>query len=179
MAANKQEQDKKQVHAHLLETMEDVEHIVDLFQKSDMDSLELECGHVRLAMTKPSYNEPFAPAMPAAHTLPAAASQDSAAPAAASAPAPAASAPAADAAAVAGTPVKAPLVGVFYASPSPTAAPYVAVGQPVKKGQTVCIIEAMKVMNEIVAPCDGTVTAVLAENGAMVAFDDVLMTIEA
>ena len=67
-----------------------------------------------------------------------------------------------------GTPVKSPIVGVFY----------VTVGKTVKKGDIVCIIEAMKVMNEIKAPCDGTVTSILVENEALVEYDQALMVIE-
>lgn len=77
-----------------------------------------------------------------------------------------------------GTPVKSPIVGVFYSSSSPESEPYVTVGKNVKKGDIVCIIEAMKVMNEIKAPCDGTVTSILVENEALVEYDQALMVIE-
>ena len=77
-----------------------------------------------------------------------------------------------------GTPVKSPIVGVFYSANSPESDPYVTVGKTVKKGDIVCIIEAMKVMNEIKAPCDGTVTSILVENEALVEYDQALMVIE-
>lgn len=77
-----------------------------------------------------------------------------------------------------GTPVKSPIVGVFYGANSPESDPYVTVGKTVKKGDIVCIIEAMKVMNEIKAPCDGTVTSILVENEALVEYDQALMVIE-
>ena len=77
-----------------------------------------------------------------------------------------------------GTPVKSPIVGVFYGASSPESDPYVTVGKTVKKGDIVCIIEAMKVMNEIKAPCDGTVTSILVENEALVEYDQALMVIE-
>jgi acetyl-CoA carboxylase biotin carboxyl carrier protein len=73
--------------------------------------------------------------------------------------------------------VKAPLVGTVYWSPSPTAQAYVTVGQPVEEGQVVCVIEAMKVMNEIKAHKAGTVTAINAENGTMVEFNQRLVLI--
>jgi len=73
--------------------------------------------------------------------------------------------------------VKAELIGVFYAAPSPDAQPFVKVGQTVKKGDVICIIEAMKMMNEIECPCDGTVAVVLAENGAMVEYGQPLFEI--
>lgn len=77
-----------------------------------------------------------------------------------------------------GTAVKSPIIGVFYSASSPESEPYVTVGKNVKKGDIVCIIEAMKVMNEIKAPCDGTVTSILVENEALVEYDQALMVIE-
>ena len=77
-----------------------------------------------------------------------------------------------------GTAVKSPIVGVFYSASSPESEPYVTVGKNVKKGDIVCIIEAMKVMNEIKAPCDGTVTSILVDNEALVEYDQALMVIE-
>ena len=80
--------------------------------------------------------------------------------------------------AITGTSVKSPIVGVYYASSSPTAKPYVEVGTKVKAGQVLCIVEAMKVMNEIKAPIDGTVTSIMANTEDLVEFDQVLMIIE-
>lgn len=76
-----------------------------------------------------------------------------------------------------GTAIEAPLVGTFYSAPSPDEAPFVTVGQKVKKGDVVGIIEAMKLMNEITAPCDGIIETIEAENGQMVEFHQVLMRI--
>ncbi|MBA4046809.1 MAG: acetyl-CoA carboxylase biotin carboxyl carrier protein [Erythrobacter sp.] len=99
---------------------------------------------------------------------------------AAAAPAPAAPAPA-EAAAPAGpdltNAVKSPMVGTGYLTPEPGAAPFVAVGQKVKEGDTLLIVEAMKVMNPITAPRAGTVTAVLIENAQPVEFDQPLVVI--
>ncbi len=78
---------------------------------------------------------------------------------------------------ITGTKVKAPLVGTFYAAPSPEEPPYVEVGQSVKKGDTLFIIEAMKTMNEIAAPCDGTISRIMAESGDMVEYDQTLVVI--
>ena len=75
--------------------------------------------------------------------------------------------------------VTAPLVGSFYTAPNPQAKPYVEVGKFVKKGEVVCLVEAMKVMNEIKAPCDGTVKAILVENGGMVEFNQRLIELGA
>ena len=92
----------------------------------------------------------------------------SAAPAAAAAapvPSPAAMAPE-------GETVSAPMVGTFYTAPAPDQPPFVQVGDRVKKGQPLCLLEAMKMMSEVTAPCDCEITAVLKENGALVSFGD-------
>lgn len=73
--------------------------------------------------------------------------------------------------------VTAPLVGVFYAAPSPDAAPFVTPGQTVKQGQTLCILEAMKMMSEVPAPADCVVTEVLARDGEAVGFGQPLFRI--
>ena len=104
-----------------------------------------------------------------------------AAPAAAVVPAPAvqiaaAPVPAAPAAET-GETVQAPLVGVFYAAPAPGEAPFAAPGQTVKKGETLCLIEAMKMMSEIPAPADCVVEEVLAQDGEAVGFHDPLFRI--
>ena len=74
--------------------------------------------------------------------------------------------------------VKAPLVGVFYAAPAPDKAPFVQVGSHVEKGETICLIEAMKMMSEVVAPKSGTIKEILVENGDMVEFDAPLFVIQ-
>ena len=91
------------------------------------------------------------------------------------APEPAACAP--EPAAPAGDEVKAPMVGVYYAAPAPGADPFVRVGSKVKKGETLCIIEAMKVMNEVAAECDGEVLSINAKDGELVEYGSCLMTI--
>lgn len=94
-----------------------------------------------------------------------------AAPAAVSAPA-AGPAPAAQ---PEGPCITAPLVGTFYAASAPDAEPFVKVGDHVKKGQTVCLMEAMKMMNEVQAPCDCVIEAVLQQDGALVSFGEPLI----
>ena len=79
---------------------------------------------------------------------------------------------------VAGTPLKSPMVGTAYLLPAPDAAPFVTVGSTVKEGQTVLIIEAMKTMNQIVAPKAGKVVKINVENAQPVEFGEVLMVIE-
>ena len=78
----------------------------------------------------------------------------------------------------AGTQVKSPLVGTFYSAPSPDEPPFVLVGQEVKEGDTLCIIEAMKVMNEIKAPCSGKVVRIMVQPGDMVEYNQLLCIIE-
>lgn len=70
--------------------------------------------------------------------------------------------------------VTAPLTGVYYAAPAPDQPPYVTVGQRVKKGQTVCLLEAMKMMSEVPAPCDCIIEGVLKNNGDLAAFGEPL-----
>jgi acetyl-CoA carboxylase biotin carboxyl carrier protein len=82
------------------------------------------------------------------------------------------------AAAIAGHVVKSPMVGTFYASSTPGGSPLVEVGSSVKAGESICIIEAMKIMNEIEADTSGTVTKVLVENGQAVEFGQALFVIE-
>ena len=91
-----------------------------------------------------------------------------------SAPAPAETVPAET-----GEAVRSPMVGVFYAAPAENARPYVAVGDRVKRGDVLCIIEAMKLMNEITAETDGVVAEVCAENGQIVEYGSVLFRMEA
>jgi len=77
-----------------------------------------------------------------------------------------------------GTPVRSPMVGTFYASPSPEEPPFVLVGQEVKAGDTLFIIEAMKTMNEVKAPRDGLISRVLSQPGDMIEYNQTVMIIE-
>ncbi len=77
-----------------------------------------------------------------------------------------------------GTRVEAPLVGIFYAAAAPEEPPFIEVGQKVAKGDTLFIIEAMKTMNEIAAPCDGTVIRIYAQSGDMVEYKQLICVIE-
>ena len=94
------------------------------------------------------------------------------------APPPATSAPAPAAAAPAGHIVKSPMVGTFYRAASPGAKPFIEIGAQVKEGDTICIIEAMKILNEIEADKAGTVTQILVENGQAVEYGQPLFVIE-
>lgn len=120
--------------------------------------------NVTVAAAAPAY----APALPMA---------PAAAPVAAAAPAPAAVAPAAAPAAVEGTQVKSPMVGTAYLAPEPGAPDFISIGKAVKAGDTLLIVEAMKVMNPITAPVAGTIKAISIENGQPVEFDQPLVVI--
>jgi acetyl-CoA carboxylase biotin carboxyl carrier protein len=84
----------------------------------------------------------------------------------------------AEAPAALGHTVKSPMVGTFYRSSSPGAAPFVQIGSVVKEGDTLCIIEAMKILNEIESDKTGTVTQILCENGQAVEYGQALLTVE-
>ena len=135
--------------------------LIDLVQASGIAEIEIneEGDHVRI-VNRPAQAAQAAPAIieiPQAAPAPAA-PVPSAAPAAPSA-APASSSPS-------GTQVTSPMVGTFYRAPSPGADPFVEVGTQVKKGDTLCIIEAMKLLNEIEAEVSGTVKEILVDNGS-------------
>ena len=74
--------------------------------------------------------------------------------------------------------VRSPIVGTFYRAPSPDAEPYIEIGQSVKIGSVLCIVEAMKLMNEIESDCDGTVVKIIAENGKPVEYNQILFLVE-
>lgn len=141
--------------------------------KLEEPDLTLELEREGASTAQPPAWPAFPPAMPAA--WPAAPAAPAAAPAAAVAEpaAPAAPAPVASGA----TEVCAPMVGVFYVAPSPGAEPFVHVGSKVKKGETLCILEAMKLMNEVVAECDGEIAEICASDGDLVEYGRVLFRI--
>lgn len=143
--------------------------LIDLVSESNVSELEITEaeGKVRIVKSGGAVVQQYVPA-----------------PVAAPAPAPAAAAPAelpappAAAAVPAGHIVKSPMVGTFYRSSSPGAKAFVEVGSQVKEGETICIIEAMKILNEIEADKSGTVTRILGENGQAVEYGQPLFVIE-
>jgi acetyl-CoA carboxylase biotin carboxyl carrier protein len=143
-----------------------VRELAEMLNDTGLSEIEVEDGDRKIRVSR---------------TMTAVAARVAAAPVAvapAAAPAAAAPAPAAESApAVAANALKSPMVGTAYLTPEPDAAPFVSVGQQVKAGDTVMIIEAMKVMNPIVAPNSGTVTAIYVESGQPVEFDQPLMVI--
>ena len=144
--------------------------LIDLVSESNISELEITeaDGKVRIVKSDGSVAAPLvaAPAVAAAPAAPAA-------PAVAAAPA-AAPAPAVET----GHIVKSPMVGTFYRASSPNAKSFAELGQQIKEGEPICIIEAMKIMNEIDADKSGTVTKILVENGQPVEFGQPLFVIE-
>jgi acetyl-CoA carboxylase biotin carboxyl carrier protein len=154
--------------------------LIDLVQESGIAELEITEGEEKVKIVKggEATVTPLVPAAIVAATaaVPAAGAVAPAPAAAAAATAAAAAAP--EAPAPSGHVLKAPMVGTFYRSASPDAKPFIEVGQNVKAGETVCIIEAMKLMNEIEADATGMVKAILVENGQPVEYGQPLLIIE-
>ena len=148
--------------------------LIDLVSESGVAELEITEGedHVRIVNRKDSAPAAAAAAVAAPAPIPVAAAAAPTAEAAAAAPA-----TAAPAAAENRQTINSPMVGTFYRAPSPGAKPFVDVGQHVKAGDTVCIIEAMKLLNEIEAETDGVIQEILVENGAPVEFGQPLFVI--
>ncbi len=145
-----------------------IKKLIELLEESGIAEIEIREGEESVRISRGQ----IAQAAPVQYTVPAA-------PATASAPAPAPAAqPAAAPAQAAGTPIKSPMVGTFYRSASPTAKPFVEVGSSVKAGDTLCVVEAMKMFNQIEAETSGTITAILVENGQPVEYDQPLFIIE-
>ena len=147
--------------------------LIDLVSESNISELEITEADGKVRIVK-SDGQPLVAAMPMMQAAPQAAAQPAAArPAAAPAPV-AAPAPAVET----GHIVKSPMVGTFYRASSPNAKPFAEVGQQVKEGDAICIIEAMKIMNEIEADKSGTIVKILAENGQPVEYGQSLIVIE-
>jgi acetyl-CoA carboxylase biotin carboxyl carrier protein len=140
--------------------------LIDLVQESGIAELEITEGEEKVKIVKGGAVVDSGTAPPAAVMAQPAAPTASGAPAPAQAPTPATEPEPGQE----GHVVKAPMVGTFYRSPSPDAKPFIEVGQAVKEGDTICIIEAMKLMNEIEADASGVVKAILVENGQPVEY---------
>ena len=144
-----------------------VKKLIELLEESNINEIEIKEGEESVRISRGSSVAPMVQAAPVM-----------AAPAMAAAPAPVA-APAAEAApaAPAGHTVNSPMVGTFYRSPSPSAPAFVEVGKSVKAGDVICIVEAMKMMNQIEADKSGVVEAILVEDGQPVEYDQPLIII--
>ena len=133
-----------------------IRQLIEMFEKSGITDMELEAEGIKLKLGKNVCT--VAPAAAAEYIAPAPQPQENPRPS--------------------GKQIKSPLVGTYYRAPSAGAKPFISEGQQVKEGDVVCIVEAMKVMNEIKSPFSGTVTQILPADGDMVQYDDVLLIIE-
>ncbi|OCN04574.1 hypothetical protein A4S06_02870 [Erysipelotrichaceae bacterium MTC7] len=136
-----------------------IQAIIALFEDSSLAKMELEVDDIKIAMEKPGASVEYVSAPVSVATPEVTSKVESTNQ-------------------VSGSEVKSPLVGTYYVAPSENDAPFVEVGTQVNAGDTLCIIEAMKVLNEIKAPCAGRVAWIAKNNGDMVQFDDVLMIID-
>ena len=130
-------------------TNQELNDLLARFEGSSLSKLKLSTQEFTIEMER-AVSAPAAPVIPAAAAAPAV---------------PAAAEPEGDA-------ITAPMVGTFYTAPTPDQPPFVQVGDRVKKGDPLCLLEAMKMMSEVTAPCDCEITAVLKENGTLVSFGD-------
>ena len=130
-------------------TNQELNDLLARFEGSSLSKLKLSTQEFTIEMER-AVSAPAAPVIPAAAAAPAA---------------PVSAEPEGDA-------ITAPMVGTFYTAPTPDQPPFVQVGDRVKKGDPLCLLEAMKMMSEVTAPCDCEIIAVLKENGALVSFGD-------
>ena len=141
-----------------------IKKLIELIEDSDVEHLEIKEGEESIKITRRGAHAAAAPVAHAQAPLTAAAPSSAPTPAESHAPP---SLPT----------INSPMVGTFYRSPTPESAAFVEVGQTVKSGDVLCIVEAMKMMNQIEADRDGTISEVLVENGAPVEFDQPLFSI--
>ncbi|MEP0940560.1 MAG: acetyl-CoA carboxylase biotin carboxyl carrier protein [Rhizobiaceae bacterium] len=149
-----------------------IRELAMLLNETDLNEIELEEGEMRLRLSRggtvvsaPQVTHAMVPPQPAAAPAAAAAAAAPVAPAAA------------EPAAASGTPITSPMVGTAYLSPSPNANAFVKVGDTVKTGQTIMIVEAMKTMNQISATHDGVVASIDVDDGQPVEFGETLITL--
>ncbi len=147
-----------------------VKKLIELLEESGISEIEIHEGEESVRISRYAQPAPYAAAPPVMAAMPAAAQGSPAAP---TTPEPAAAAKSSS-----GHEVTSPMVGTFYSSPSPGAKPFVEIGSQVKAGDVLCIIEAMKMMNQIEADVAGRVVSILAENGSPVEFGQTLFVIE-
>ena len=153
--------------------MRKLKTLVDLVSESNISELEITEAEGKVRIVKAGYGVPTTMMMQPAGQMMMQAPQQQAAPAG-EAPAPAVEV----AAAPTGHVVKSPMVGTFYRSASPGSKPFVEIGSAIKEGDAICIVEAMKIMNEIEADMSGTVTKILVENGQAVEYGQPLFIVE-
>jgi acetyl-CoA carboxylase biotin carboxyl carrier protein len=146
-----------------------IKKLIELLEETGISEIEIKEGEESVRLSRHHYSVEPAPVR---HVV-------SSSPASAAVPAPQAAAESTPARpALSGHVIRAPMVGTMYSAPSPDVPAFVTVGKKVKAGDTLCIIEAMKMFNEIESDRDGTITAILVTNGEPVEYDQPLFTIE-
>lgn len=155
--------------------LKEIQDLIRFVSKSGVTEVEVEREGFKIVIKAERPTTEYHAVVPQQIMMPA---PVAAAPAAAAAPAPAASAPAAAPAAEGGVNIKSPMIGTFYRSSGPDKEPFVKIGDRVEKGQVVCIIEAMKLFNEIESEVSGVVTKVLVENASPVEYDQPLFLVD-
>ncbi|MFZ5801682.1 MAG: acetyl-CoA carboxylase biotin carboxyl carrier protein [Candidatus Omnitrophota bacterium] len=152
--------------------LKEIKEVLQLMNEHGLSEIEIEKDGLKIKLRKGPHGQAVIEQVmpPVSYGLPAAAKPAAAAPAGFAGPA-------AEEAGI--SVVKSPMVGTFYAAPSPDQPPYVKVGQAVKPGDVLCIIEAMKLMNELKAEVAGTLTEILITNGQPVEYDQPLFKIKA
>ncbi|MBQ8298046.1 MAG: acetyl-CoA carboxylase biotin carboxyl carrier protein [Ruminococcus sp.] len=156
-------------------TLEEIGTLAETLEKNNLERIKIKNGDCEIVLEAkrkcppPPHHPPMMPPMGAPVMQPAMSAAPSAAPE---------TAPAAKESIPEGNIVKSPIVGTFYSAPSPDKAPFVKVGDSVKKGDVIMIIESMKLMNEIQSDFDGTVAEILVNNGDSVEFDQPIMVIK-
>jgi acetyl-CoA carboxylase biotin carboxyl carrier protein len=153
---------------------EDIERILELVRQHDLAEFEVESDGMKLRIRKASAAFPMPPAIPQTAVPASTAPQVSSA----AAPTPALPAASVDEESVELAVVKSPIVGTFYRCPEPGAPSFVEIGQRVKKDQVLCIIEAMKLMNEITSEYEGEIVSAYVENGKPVQYGERLFAIK-
>ena len=153
--------------------LDEIKQILDLMREHDLAEFELERDSGKVKLRKHPNTPQFVAAAPAVPHMAYAPAPQAAAPAPAGEPVLASASEDVDLAII-----KAPIVGTFYRASEPGAKPFADVGEQVRKGQVLCIIEAMKLMNEINAECDGEVVKVYVENGQAVQYGERLFAVK-
>lgn len=150
--------------------IDEIRTIVELMSKNDLTEFKIEAEEYNLCIRRGSSDQAIIASAPVIQAAPA--------PVAAAAPAPAAAAPVVEAAAEDLNTIDSPIVGTFYRSPSPEAEPFVNIGDAVTADSVVCIVEAMKVMNEVKAEKSGVIREILLDNAQPVEFGQPLFVID-
>jgi acetyl-CoA carboxylase biotin carboxyl carrier protein len=157
-----------------------VKKLIELLEESNIDEIEIQEGDesVRISRNSASVQAMLSAGAPQPVAIAAPVAAPAAAPIAPAAPAaPAAQPVPAAEPEISGHVVKSPMVGTFYRAPSPSSPPFIEIGQSINAGDVICIVEAMKMMNQIEADKSGTVEAILVDNGQPVEFDQPLVTL--